>query len=173
DNSPRSNSWSTSERLLPSNGSRWRPDCLAGVGGLELRKSLQNIPLKGRTDFGRSGRILVIRDYSRLSCDVAETQLGPSAAEIGKICRDFVCVPPVIMDGSGEKRPKPRGSVNFGALPKETVDTRTGFNARLRDELLTGEVFRSMGLRDAPPFAAKAPPCVPRAGPPAGRRSCA
>src|SRR5262249_45760526 len=29
------------------------------------------------------------------------------------------------------------------------------------------------GLRDAPPFAAKAPPCVPGAGPPAGRRSCA
>src|SRR6516225_4313417 len=27
------------------------------------------------------------------------------------------------MDGSGEKRPKPRGSVNFGALPKDTVDT--------------------------------------------------
>jgi hypothetical protein len=29
------------------------------------------------------------------------------------------------------------------------------------------------GLRGAPPFAAKAPPCVPGAGPPAGRRSCA
>ena len=29
------------------------------------------------------------------------------------------------------------------------------------------------GLRDAPPFAAKAPPCVPGADLPAGRRSCA
>ena len=48
------------------------------------------------------------------------------------------------MDGSGEKRPKPRGSVNFGALPKRNGGHRTGFNARLRDELLAGEVFRSM-----------------------------
>jgi hypothetical protein len=39
--------------------------------------SWQNIPLKGRTDFRvqpNSGH----RDYSRLSCGVRETQLGPN-----------------------------------------------------------------------------------------------
>jgi hypothetical protein len=37
--------------------------------------SSQNIPLKGRTDFRERSRILA----SRLSCGVAETQLGPRA----------------------------------------------------------------------------------------------
>jgi hypothetical protein len=37
----------------PSSG---RPDCVAGVVGLELRNVVTNIPLKGRTDFRRSSR---------------------------------------------------------------------------------------------------------------------
>src|SRR5262249_28883394 len=41
--------------------------------------SPQNIPLKGRTDFRESSRILANRDYLRLSCGVRETQLGPNA----------------------------------------------------------------------------------------------
>jgi hypothetical protein len=35
-----------------------RPDCLAGLGGFELRNVGANIPLKGRTDFRESDRIL-------------------------------------------------------------------------------------------------------------------
>ena len=39
--------------------------------------SSQIIPLKGRIDLWESSRISGHRDYSRLSCDAGDTQLGP------------------------------------------------------------------------------------------------
>ena len=54
--------------------------------------------------------------------------------------RDFVCAL-LIMDGSGEKKPKPPAVREFRSVPERNGGHRTGFNARLRDELLSGEVF--------------------------------
>jgi hypothetical protein len=51
--------------------------------------SLQIIPLKGRTDFAGSSRILAT-DYSPLSCGGGETQLGPSAIAKGFLARMLV-----------------------------------------------------------------------------------
>ena len=48
------------------------------------------------------------------------------------------------MDGSGEKKPKPPAVREFRSVPERNGGHRTGFNARLRDELLSGELFRSM-----------------------------
>ena len=56
---------------------RRRPDCMAGVGGLELRNVDANYP------FERSHRFAGIQpnsgfgDYSRLSCGAGDTQLRP------------------------------------------------------------------------------------------------
>jgi hypothetical protein len=56
-----------------------RPDCLAEVVGFELRNVAANYP------FERSHRFAGIqtnsgpRDYSRLSCGIGDTQLGPRA----------------------------------------------------------------------------------------------
>src|SRR5262249_54479589 len=67
-----------SHKFLRAQHSPQRPDCLAGHVRLELRNVGANYP------FERSHRFLGIkpnsshRDYSRLSCDVAETQLGPN-----------------------------------------------------------------------------------------------
>ena len=64
-----------------------RPDCVAGHVRLELRNVVANYP------FERSHRFPVIQpnsghgDYSRVSCAVGDTQLGPSA----RISRQDVC----------------------------------------------------------------------------------
>jgi hypothetical protein len=58
-------------------------DCVAGVVGFELRNVGANYP------FERSHRFAGIqpnsgdRDYSRLSCDVGDSQLGPRARTRG------------------------------------------------------------------------------------------
>jgi hypothetical protein len=64
------------------------PDCLAEVVGLELRNVVVKYP------FERSHRFPGIqpnsggRDYSRLSCDVGNTQLRPrTLGEVGRNCR--------------------------------------------------------------------------------------
>jgi hypothetical protein len=60
-------------------GGSQRPDCVAGVVGLELRNVGANYP------FERSRRFPGIRpnsrhgDYSRVSCEVGDTQLGSRA----------------------------------------------------------------------------------------------
>src|SRR5256714_4577654 len=64
-----------------------RPDCVAGVGGLELRNVVANYP------FERSHRFAGIQpnsgfgDYSRLSCGLAETQLRSARILVASITR--------------------------------------------------------------------------------------
>ena len=77
--------------------------CVAELVGFELRNVMQNIPLKCRADSPECSRNSGHRDYSRLSCGVEDTQLGPSARisaallarmlvnrRDGRNCRDFV-----------------------------------------------------------------------------------
>ena len=49
--------------------------------------SSQIIPLKGRIDLWESSRISGHRDYSRLSCDAGDTQLGPRTKISARILR--------------------------------------------------------------------------------------
>jgi hypothetical protein len=62
-----------------TNGEISETDCVAGHVRFELRNVAANYPFERSHKFPEiqpnSGR----RDYSRLSCGVAETQLGPSA----------------------------------------------------------------------------------------------
>jgi len=57
-------------------------DCVAGHVRLELRNDVANYPFERSNRFPRGRPNFGHRDYSRLSCGVAETQLGPSAAEM-------------------------------------------------------------------------------------------
>src|SRR5262252_1741361 len=67
------------ERVPGSHLSWWRLDCLAGHVRFELRNVGANYPFERSHGFPgikpKSGH----RDYSRLSCDVGDTQLGPAA----------------------------------------------------------------------------------------------
>src|SRR5262249_5527847 len=95
-----------------------RPDCVAGVGGLELR----NVIPKYR--FERSHRFSVIqpnsgrRDHSRSSCGVAETQLGlvpgHSCANAGRSLRwqelPRFCLRASYYHARVQKRPKQAGA---------------------------------------------------------------
>src|SRR5258708_3291389 len=56
-----------------------RPDCVAGHVGLELRNVVANYPFERPHKFPGIPPNSDLRDHSRLSCGVAETQLGPSA----------------------------------------------------------------------------------------------
>jgi len=49
--------------------------------------SSQIIPLKGRIDLWESSRISGHKDYSRLSCDAGDTQLGPKTKISARILR--------------------------------------------------------------------------------------
>src|SRR5215471_10059030 len=72
--------------FLQARNTPQRRDCLAGVGGLELRNVVAKYP------FERSHRFPGIqpnsghRDYSRLSCGIEDTQLGPSARISAAAC---------------------------------------------------------------------------------------
>src|SRR5262249_8391753 len=56
------------------------------------------------------------------------------------VCRDFVCVL-LIMDGSGEKKPKPPAVREFRSLPESNSGDRDGLQCALARRT-AGEVFR-------------------------------
>ena len=56
-----------------------RPEWLAEVVGLELRNVVAKYPFESSHRFPGIKPNSGHRDYSRLSCGVGETQLGPSA----------------------------------------------------------------------------------------------
>jgi hypothetical protein len=58
----------------PSSG---RPDCVAGVRGLELRNVVANYPSESSRGF--PGSEPNSGDHSRLSCSAVDTQLGAGA----------------------------------------------------------------------------------------------
>jgi hypothetical protein len=62
---------------VPKQNRRMEPHCLAGHVGLELRNVIANYPFERPHRFPRIDSNSGPRDYSRLSCAVAETQLGP------------------------------------------------------------------------------------------------
>jgi hypothetical protein len=74
-----------------------------------------------------------------------------------------------------ERGGKPSVSSRLALAPVATPDDRGASPLHCAPARRTAERggLSLDGLRDAPPFATKAPPCVPGAGPPAGRRSCA
>src|SRR6516164_5004539 len=71
---------------LRSNVSWWRPDCLAGHVGLELRNVVAKYPFERSRRFPGVQPNSGHRDYSRLSCGVEETPLGPSARMSAAAC---------------------------------------------------------------------------------------
>src|SRR5262249_24688703 len=82
------------ERVPGSHLSWWRLDCLAGVGGLELRDVVAKYPFESSHRFPviqpNSGR----REYSRSSCDGGRRSSGPvpgsrQDACAGRNCRDL------------------------------------------------------------------------------------
>jgi hypothetical protein len=62
---------------------RQRRDCVAGVGGLELRNVVANYPCERSHRFAGIQSNSGFGDYSRLSCGVGDTQLGAG------FCRDL------------------------------------------------------------------------------------
>ena len=65
---------------LRSNVSWWRPDCVAGVRGLELRNVVANYPFESSRGFPRSEPNSGHGDHSRLSCSAGDTHVGTSAS---------------------------------------------------------------------------------------------
>jgi len=61
---------------LRSNVSRWRPDCLAGVVGFELRNVGANYPFEKSLRFLGSSRILATETIRVLSCAVGIRSSG-------------------------------------------------------------------------------------------------
>ncbi len=66
-------------QLAVLNSSRRRPDCVAGVVGLELGNVVAKYPFERPHKFPGIQPNSGHRDYSRLSCRAGEMQLGPSA----------------------------------------------------------------------------------------------
>jgi hypothetical protein len=74
---------STTSHREPACGfSSWRPDCVAGVVGLELRNVAINYPFERSHKFAGCSRIRATENCSRLSCAAGEMPLGPRAAGI-------------------------------------------------------------------------------------------
>src|SRR5262249_9621673 len=71
--------------LEPMNGinAPQRPDCMAGVRGLELRNVVANYPFERSRGFSGSEPNSGHGDHSRLSCSAGDTQLG------ARFCRDL------------------------------------------------------------------------------------
>jgi hypothetical protein len=68
-----------------------RDDCLAEVVGLELRNVVVKYPFERSHGFPGIQPNSGHRDYSRLSCGVWETQLGPNARmSAGMLARALV-----------------------------------------------------------------------------------
>jgi hypothetical protein len=61
---------------FPTGCTPQRPDCLAGVGGLELRNVVANYPFESSRGFPRSEPNSGHGDHSRSSCSAGDTQLG-------------------------------------------------------------------------------------------------
>src|SRR5215831_9701123 len=53
----------------------WRPDCVAGHVGLELRNVVTNYSFESSIRFPRNKPNSSHRDHSRLSCDIGHMQL--------------------------------------------------------------------------------------------------
>src|SRR5215472_10235518 len=68
--------------LQPRHGPQ-RPDCVAGVGGLELRNVVANYHFESSRGFPGSEPNSGPGDQSRLSCSAEDTQLGAG------FCRDL------------------------------------------------------------------------------------
>src|SRR5262249_25496357 len=66
---------------------RWRPDCVAGHIGLELKNVGANYPFEKRRRFRAIEPNSGHRDCSPLSCGGGETQLGPSTVAAGVFLR--------------------------------------------------------------------------------------
>jgi hypothetical protein len=56
-----------------------RPHCVAGVVGFELRNVGAKYPFESSHIFSGIRLNSGLGDYSPVSCDIADTQLGPSA----------------------------------------------------------------------------------------------
>src|SRR5262249_41595809 len=70
--------------LKPMNGinAPQRPDCVAGVRGLELRNVVANYPFERSRGFPGSEPNSGHGDHSRLSCSAGDTQLPGSSASV-------------------------------------------------------------------------------------------
>src|SRR5215471_3734179 len=68
-----------SRKFLRARPAVQRPEWLAEVVGLELRNVVAKYPFESSHRFPGIKPNSGHRDYSRLSCGVGETQLGPSA----------------------------------------------------------------------------------------------
>jgi hypothetical protein len=62
----------------------WRPDCLAGVVGFELRNVGANYPFEKYAQIPGIQPNSGHRDYSRFELRRGDTQLGPSARDLGR-----------------------------------------------------------------------------------------